>query len=656
MVFRVFGITEATKNRPGTKSTIGTFATREEAQTFKTKEVQRFSTLGFKTGGIEEVAIDPGTQIISPATGVRTGRKVRPDIEEVTAKREALVSKNIEIQRAIERGETSRVRTLTQERQAISQRSVESFGPGFVTKRADVTLRIGGAQRIRPTTTLQIMAKRIRGEERPSILFGAQTKRLERFEQQVERQRQRDIAANIRATRTVEFFRRVPFLRGERFAQRAGRFALAAPTLATVGFGEFLASSAEKTKLTIQGLLLGGETRRAVTGELRRALKETPRETARLLDPRTPEGLVRLGLIGLGVAGRRVKIRRTERVRVKRPRELRRDITTLRGLTTKERLRLARIKARAARRFGKIERPTPQVQRVLEIQRGGRQLTIFRDIKTGELGSFIITRPSKPFPFGILKRPKVKKAPTITRADRLLLRLRRPTDRPKVRPTVRPTVRPAVQRTQFARTDIVRRRVLTRLDEPRLTGLARRRRLIRVTVEQEFFGPAGRRARARAFRELTVTKQVTGFPLLFVPGFEAAVKPITPELVLSRAIGGLRRPIPIIKPISIISPIAEIKPIRALKPSLRLRPRQTTKQLTEQFLKVPTPPKRPVPIRRRFFGKILPVRPRPLGILPRREREEDLLRKRRRAKFGFFLRIFRTPTGKRILGRKPRVI
>lgn len=112
------------------------------------------------------------------------------------------------------------------------------------------------------------------------------------------KQKEREAATIERSRKVSEFFRVIPGLRGDSFAQQFTRELLSFPTRATIGVGEQIAAAGEKSILTVRGFITPS-TRKSVLEELKRAAKETPSEIKSSLDVTTPSGLA--NVLGLAV-------------------------------------------------------------------------------------------------------------------------------------------------------------------------------------------------------------------------------------------------------------------------------------------------------------------------------------------------------------------
>lgn len=121
------------------------------------------------------------------------------------------------------------------------------------------------------------------------------------FETRVSNIQDWEQGAAERQQKSVDFFKVVPGLGGDNFAQRATRYALAAPVTFTVGFGEQVMIGGAKVSATIEGL---NRNPSSTKGELISTAKQTPGAVGRSLNPTTPEGLVNdLLIVGMVTRG-----------------------------------------------------------------------------------------------------------------------------------------------------------------------------------------------------------------------------------------------------------------------------------------------------------------------------------------------------------------
>ena len=135
---------------------------------------------------------------------------------------------------------------------------------------------------------------------RVSPAVQAQIRRERELTRQINRAIERQIRSEERSQRSKDIFRAVPGLRGDNYAQRFTRSALALPTTLTFGFGAALAGTfVDNPRIAAQSYRVNP---RATRRELRQGLRDTPRSIARGFDPRDPEGLLNLGLVGAGGA------------------------------------------------------------------------------------------------------------------------------------------------------------------------------------------------------------------------------------------------------------------------------------------------------------------------------------------------------------------
>lgn len=108
----------------------------------------------------------------------------------------------------------------------------------------------------------------------------------------IRRVQEREEQSGIRSQRARDIFR-VGILRGDNFAQRTAREALALPGSFGPELGATIASSADRARIAV---LSSRVQPRRTRQELLGAARETPGAMLRGFDPRTPRGLVNLGV------------------------------------------------------------------------------------------------------------------------------------------------------------------------------------------------------------------------------------------------------------------------------------------------------------------------------------------------------------------------
>lgn len=138
----------------------------------------------------------------------------------------------------------------------------------------------------------------------PNILTG--------YERRLTDLQAREARAAERAEKQDNFFRKIPLLGGDNFAQRTGRVILGTPL--NVAQGGFLLP--QRGYALAEGLIRP-ETRQQTQGLAVEALKETPAEALRQNNPTTPEGLVNVGLAALGIRGAKPRAPKVEVTRTR---------------------------------------------------------------------------------------------------------------------------------------------------------------------------------------------------------------------------------------------------------------------------------------------------------------------------------------------------
>ena len=116
----------------------------------------------------------------------------------------------------------------------------------------------------------------------------AKAKRLEGFEQRVERIKQTEVAHAERVQKAEDIYKLVPGLGGEGFFQKLGRGALNLPFAMTVGFAGTVGVASQKLMSATEGLMME-ETRGQVIRELRGAAKKTPSAVRETYIHKSPE-------------------------------------------------------------------------------------------------------------------------------------------------------------------------------------------------------------------------------------------------------------------------------------------------------------------------------------------------------------------------------
>lgn len=114
---------------------------------------------------------------------------------------------------------------------------------------------------------------------------------------------------SARAERTKETFRLIPGLRGDNYVQKSVRYALALPTLATVGFIDTLRVGAKAGFNVYQGFK-NPETSAVVGESLAANVKGAPMDLVSGFDPRDPEGFVNLAVLVAPGVPKVVKVER----------------------------------------------------------------------------------------------------------------------------------------------------------------------------------------------------------------------------------------------------------------------------------------------------------------------------------------------------------
>lgn len=121
------------------------------------------------------------------------------------------------------------------------------------------------------------------------------------IEKDVTRIEKRKLDITTRTENTQDFFRVVPGLKGDNFVQKSSRYALAVPTLFTVGLADQMVLNADITYTFAKEFRNNPSIRPVIKEEIGRATKETvynmPKTIVRSFNPITPEGLVNLGLV-----------------------------------------------------------------------------------------------------------------------------------------------------------------------------------------------------------------------------------------------------------------------------------------------------------------------------------------------------------------------
>jgi len=258
---------------------------KDTAKKGEGESISKTRGIGAVSGGGTTAIVGVGTRTVTSPKGVI--------IEVDQAKTTQQLMKEKKQTGTILRNKQIQIQVAREKQRLIRQGFKPVFEKGRPTGRYIKEIKTKTPQKdARPIIEeLTMIKKQTKKDARPIIAKLSEEKKINAFKERVLKLLKKEKEKSKRVKASTELFRAIPGLKKDSYVQKASRYALALPTLATVGLADNIMLSGGKVAATIEGLSL---SKKNTIDELKRAGKETPKEVKKTFDPRNPEGLINL--------------------------------------------------------------------------------------------------------------------------------------------------------------------------------------------------------------------------------------------------------------------------------------------------------------------------------------------------------------------------